>query len=94
MYAQVDLRSSRPDAPLLIPDDSLIFRAEGPQVAIVGAEQTVHLQKIEIGRDYGDRMEVTAGLQDGDKIVRNPGDTLREGVKVNPVQLPSKKNAN
>ena len=28
MYAQVDLRSARPDAPLLISDDALILRAE------------------------------------------------------------------
>jgi RND family efflux transporter MFP subunit len=85
MYAQVDLRSSRPDAPLLISDDALILRAEGPQVAIVRPDDTIHLQKIEIGRDYGDRMEVPNGLHEGDKIVLNPGDVLREGAKVNPV---------
>jgi RND family efflux transporter MFP subunit len=90
MYTQVDLRSSRPDAPLLIPDDSLILRAEGPQVAIVHPDQTVHLQRIEIGRDYGDRMEVAGGLHEGDKIVLNPGDGLHEGLKVNPVQPPPK----
>jgi RND family efflux transporter MFP subunit len=92
MYAQVDLRSVRPDAPLLIPGDSLILRAEGPQVAIVRPDQTLHLTKVEIGRDYGDRMEIINGLHEGDRIVLNPGDTLREGEKVNPVQLPSKKN--
>jgi len=85
MYAQVDLRSSRPDAPLLISDDALILRAEGPQVAIVRPDDTIHLQKIEIGRDYGDRMEVPNGLHEGDRIVLNPGDVLREGAKVNPV---------
>jgi RND family efflux transporter MFP subunit len=90
MYAQVDLRSSRPDAPLLISDAALILRTEGPQVAVVRPDQTLHLQKIEIGRDYGDRMEVTNGLNEGDKIVLNPGDALREGEKVNPVQLPTK----
>jgi hypothetical protein len=75
---------------LVIPDDSLILRAEGPQVAIVRPDQTLHLQKITIGRDYGDRMEVTAGLHEGDKIVLNPGDTLREGEKVSPVGSPAK----
>jgi RND family efflux transporter MFP subunit len=85
MYAQVDLRSARPDAPLLISDDALILRAEGPQVATIRPDETIHLQKIEIGRDYGDRMEVNKGLHEGDKIVLNPGDSLGEGTKVNPV---------
>jgi len=93
MYAQVDLRSPRQDAPLLIPDDSLIIRADGSQVAIVRQDQTVHLQKIDIGRDYGDRMEVTGGLQEGDKIILNPGDLQHEGAKVNPVVPPPKATA-
>jgi RND family efflux transporter MFP subunit len=92
MYAQVDLRSARRDAPLLIPDDSLIVRADGTQVAIVRRDQTLHFEKVEIGRDYGDRMEISAGLHEGDKIVLNPGDSLREGEKVNAVQSPAKKN--
>src|SRR5262249_32513020 len=50
MYAQVDLRSSRPDAPLVLSDDALIFRSEGPQVAVIRANDTIHMQKIEIGR--------------------------------------------
>jgi RND family efflux transporter MFP subunit len=85
MYAQVDLRNRRQDAPLLIPDDALIVRADGTQVAVVRQDNTVHLQKIDIGRDYGDRMEVAGGLQEGARIVFNPGDSLREGEKVNPV---------
>jgi RND family efflux transporter MFP subunit len=93
MYAQVDLRSPRQDAPLLIPDDSLIIRADGPQVAVVRPDQTVHLQKVDIGRDYGDRMEVTGGLQEGDKIILNPGDLQHEGAKVNPVAPPPKTTA-
>jgi multidrug efflux pump subunit AcrA (membrane-fusion protein) len=45
----------------------------------------VHLQKIEVGRDYGDRLEVISGLQEGDTIIPNPGDVAREGLKVDPV---------
>jgi RND family efflux transporter MFP subunit len=85
MFAQVDLSSPRKDAPFLVPDDALIIRADGPQVAVVRPDQTVHLQKIEIGRDYGDRLEVASGLQEGDRVIVNPSDAAREGVKVNPV---------
>jgi len=89
MYAQVDLGVSstlqaRTAAPLLVPADALIVRSEGAQVAVVRPDRRVHLQKIEPGRDYGDRLEVLSGLQDGDTIVPNPGD-LRDGMEIDPV---------
>lgn len=85
MYAEVELRSVRSDPPLLVPSDALIVRSDGAQVAVVDSGSVVHLQKIEAGRDYGDRVEVINGLHEGDTIVSNPGDSVREGVKVDVV---------
>ncbi len=90
MYAEVDLSSARTNAPLLIPADALMVRSDGTQVAVVRADSTVHLQKIKVGRDYGDRLEVMSGLQPGDTVIVNPGDGAREGVKVNPVPAAAK----
>jgi RND family efflux transporter MFP subunit len=90
MYAQVDLSSSRKEPPLLIPGDALIVGAAGTNVAIVRPDHTVHIQKIEVGRDYGDRLEVISGLQEGNTIIPNPGDLAREGLKVDPVPLAEK----
>ena len=89
MYAQVDLSDARSVAPLLIPSDALIVRAEGTLVAVVRPDHRIHLQKIDPGRDYGDRLEVLGGLQQGDTIIPNPGD-LGEGTEVNPVQVAEK----
>jgi membrane fusion protein, multidrug efflux system len=86
MYAQVDLSSARPDPPLLVPGSALVIRADGTQVAVVRHDHTVHFQKIQIGRDYGDRLEVISGLETGDMIIANPRDTVREGVIVNSVK--------
>jgi RND family efflux transporter MFP subunit len=85
MYAQVDLSSTRSDPPLLVPSEALISRGDGAGVAVVRPDHTVHFQKIQVGRDYGDRLEVLGGLQEGDSIIPNPGDYAREGLKVNPV---------
>jgi RND family efflux transporter MFP subunit len=82
MYAQVQLRSVRADPPLLVPSDAMIVRGDGAEVAVVGSDHTVHLQKIAVGRDYGDRVEVVSGLRDGDTIVSNPSDTVHDGLKV------------
>jgi RND family efflux transporter MFP subunit len=90
MYAQVDLTTPRKDPPLVIPGDTLVVRPDGPQVATITAGNVIHFQRIELGRDYGDRIEVNSGLQAGQQVVVNPGDTVREGVKVNPVPLNEK----
>jgi len=90
MYAQVDFSNSRPDPPVVIPSDALIVRADGTQVAVVGPDHTVHMHKIVVGRDYGDRLEVLSGLQTGDSIMTNPGDSAREGAQVNPVSATEK----
>lgn len=84
MYAQVELRNVRANPPLLIPSDAMIVRSDGAQAAVVGSDHTVHLQKIEVGRDYGDRVEVLKGLNEGDNVVSNPGD-VRDGLKVDAV---------
>jgi len=85
MYAQVDLSSTRSNPPLLVPSEALITRGEGATVALVRPDHTVHIQPIQVGRDYGDRLEVISGLEQGDIVIPNPGDAAREGLKVNPV---------
>ncbi len=85
MYARVNLSNTRTNPPMLIPSEALIVRADGASVAQVRPDHTVHLQKIQIGRDYGDHLEVSGGLQEGDVIIPNPGDVAREGVKIDPV---------
>ena len=85
MYAKVDLNSARQNPPLLIPGDALIVRADNTQVAVIRPDQTLHLQKIVVGRDFGTQLEVLSGLRAGETIIANPGDAAREGVKVEPV---------
>ena len=91
MYAQVDLITPRKNPPLLIPGDTLVVRSNGPQVGVVGADHVVHFQRLQLGRDYGDKIEVLSGLEAGQQVVVNPGDTVQEGAKVNPVLLREKK---
>jgi len=81
-YAQVhfDIVTSHP--PLVIPGNSLIFRAQGPQVGVVDSSNTVHLQKITIGRDLGTKLEITDGIKDDDQIILNPSDSLADGQQV------------
>ncbi len=87
MYAQVNFSTPRSEPPLLVRGDALVIRANGPQVAVVMPDQTVHFQTIGLGRDYGDRIEVLSGLKPGQQLVINPGDNIQEHAKVKPVLL-------
>ena len=87
MYAQVSFATMRAEPPLLIRGDTLVTRADGPQVALLGEGNRVHYQKIQLGRDFGDRVEVLSGLEEGQRLVINPGDAVREGGKIDPVLL-------
>lgn len=86
MYAQVDLSIPRQYPPLVIPGDTLVVRSDGPQVAVVQPDGTVHFTRVQLGRDFGDRLEVLSGLQEGQQLAVNPSDAIREGVKVKAVK--------
>jgi len=84
MYAEVDLNTARANPPLLLPAQALVVRSDGAQVAVVQPDGTVHLQKVAIGRDYGDRVEIAQGIAEGTTILMVPGDTA-EGAKIVPI---------
>ncbi|HKN70463.1 MAG TPA: efflux RND transporter periplasmic adaptor subunit [Terriglobales bacterium] len=67
---------------ITIPVNAMLFRAEGPQVAVVDKDGKVHLRPISIGRDFGATLEILGGLDVSDQIVINPSDSLEEGQKV------------
>ncbi len=86
MYCQVELSAKRDNPPLLIPSDALIVRTGENMVALVRQpDHTIHLQPVGVGRDFGNKIEITSGLHLGDVIIPNPGDTAEENRKVEPV---------
>ena len=85
MYAEVELGNARLNPPLLVPARALIIRSDGAQVAVVQQDGIVHLQKVVIGRDYGDRVEVVQGVEEGATILAAPGEIAQDGVKIAPV---------
>jgi RND family efflux transporter MFP subunit len=83
-YANVELIGSLANPPLVVPAAALVFRTDGAQLAVVRPDKTVHLQKVAVGRDYGDRLEILSGVDDGTTIVAVAGDIAREGAKIVP----------
>jgi len=82
-YAQVHFDITTDHPPLVIPGNTLIFRAQGTQVGVVDTDtNTVHLKDIKIGRDFGTKLEVVDGLNESDSVIVNPSDSLTDGAKV------------
>jgi RND family efflux transporter MFP subunit len=84
MYAKARFELPHAAKIVMIPADALLLPAEGPRVAVVGTEHKVHFQEVTLGRDYGAEIEILSGLSEGDTVVLNPTDAVREGVVVEP----------
>ena len=65
-----------------IPATALMPVNRGTQVAVLGDDNKVVLKSVQIGRDFGDSVEVTAGLGPQDRVIDNPAETLQNGDTV------------
>jgi RND family efflux transporter MFP subunit len=66
-----------------VPVNAMLFRSEGPRLAVVDGNGRVELRPINIGRDYGTSLEILGGVSAEDRVVINPPDSLEEGQQVN-----------
>ena len=82
-YGEVHFRVGEGVQKLTLPVNAMLFRQEGPRVAVVGSDGKVRLRPISIGRDYGTDLEILGGVDIGDRVVINPADSLQEGQQVN-----------
>ncbi|MDA8231385.1 MAG: efflux RND transporter periplasmic adaptor subunit [Magnetospirillum sp.] len=89
-YTEVHLRVPTPADNVLLPVNTLLFRAEGLRVAKLGAGNRVVLVPVTPGRDYGTKVEVVDGVRPGDPVILNPPDSLAEGQLVRVAAPPSK----
>jgi multidrug efflux pump subunit AcrA (membrane-fusion protein) len=81
MFASVQLHFDAANPGILISGDSVIPLAQGQFVAVVD-NGVVHMRPVHVGRDLGTQIYVPTGLHDGDQVVVNPTDSVKEGVRV------------
>lgn len=82
LYAQIRFQTPQNQASWTIPAKSLLMRSEGPHVVIVTSDDSVRIQKVTLGRDFGSTVEVPFGLHGNERLVVNPSDDLHDGQKV------------
>ncbi len=85
-YAEVHLKLPTASSSLILPVNTLLFRAEGLRVATVGPNQHVELKAVTLGHDFGSEVEILAGLNGNESVIVNPPDSVVSGETVRIVQ--------
>ncbi|WP_158628875.1 efflux RND transporter periplasmic adaptor subunit [Dyella choica] len=88
-FAQVSLTLSSSQPGLSLPANALLFRPQGVQVAVVDAGGVVRLKTVQLGRDFGTRVEIRDGLAGNEQVVVNPSDAISAGQAVRISQHPA-----
>jgi multidrug efflux pump subunit AcrA (membrane-fusion protein) len=83
-YSYGDLRfiDNHAKPVLTVPSDTVLFRAQGLQVGVVGPDNIVQLRSVIEGRDFGQTVEILSGVTPSDRVIINPSDSLIAGIKV------------
>jgi len=84
-YAEVHLAVPTQSSTLMLPVNTLLFRSEGLRVGVV-KDGKVALTAVTLGHDFGNQIEIVAGLKPDDQVVVNPPDSLITGQQVQIVQ--------
>jgi hypothetical protein len=66
---------------VIVPVNTLLFRSEGLRAAVYRDGKAI-LVPIQVGRDFGDSLEVVSGLSPADQLILNPPDSLVSGTPV------------
>ena len=80
-YVSVHLKLPSRIPAVTVPSNALLFRSEGLRVARV-IDDKAELVPVILGRDFGDSVELVAGIQRDDKVIVNPSDSIVNGEKV------------
>ena len=89
MFVYVDFQIAPSGTRWRVPATAVIFDAQGTRVATVAHGNTIRFQHVELGRDFGDSIDIQAGLHGNETIVAQPTVSLKEGQVVRPMASPT-----
>ncbi|MGO9037323.1 MAG: efflux RND transporter periplasmic adaptor subunit [Steroidobacteraceae bacterium] len=78
-YVQVSLPIRTGGSALEVPSNVLLFRPDGPRVALVDGGGRVRLAAVRLGTDFGNSIAILSGVSADDRIILNPADSITDG---------------
>jgi RND family efflux transporter MFP subunit len=81
-YCQVHFQLPNNPNEMRVPATALVPADRGAQVALLGNDGKAVLKPVQLGRDFGDSVEVVAGLSPSDRVIDSPPETLQSGDQV------------
>lgn len=87
-FARMRVPGSGLHAAMLVPDAALNADQNERFVLIVGKDDVVRQQPVELGPTFGDLRQITGGLKPGERIVVSGVQQARPGAKVVPREVP------
>jgi multidrug efflux pump subunit AcrA (membrane-fusion protein) len=84
MYAETELELLRKDASLTLPIQAVSRNGKQATVLVVGPGNRIEERVVQIGMEGAHRLEIVAGLAEGDRVVVGSRSQFRPGEVVEP----------
>jgi RND family efflux transporter MFP subunit len=81
MYVQVTLQLTHGQN-VQVPASAMLFRAAGPEVAVVDPSGKIVFRKVQIAVDQGDFVELASGVLPGERVALNLSSQINDGEHV------------
>ena len=81
-FVNVRLRVDTLSDAIIAPQAAILRGVQGNFVYLVKEDHTVMMRVVKLGATHGDDVAITEGLAEGDKIVLEGTDKLRDGAKI------------
>jgi membrane fusion protein (multidrug efflux system) len=84
LFAKVDLGVATRENVMILPEEAILLRVDGPVVFLLSDDHRVERREVEVGISRDGFVEVVAGLSPGDRIVARGQSRLVDGELVAP----------
>ena len=92
-FVRVILTSNSESKELIIPQSAVLESVNGKYVWVIDENNCAKQKDIEVSGAYGDNWVVSGGLNEGDKVISSNLQMMRQGVKVQEVELSAEEKA-
>lgn len=89
-FAQVRFSMRGMPGSVRVPGSAILYRSEGPAIAIMGNDGVARVRNVTIARDEGKTVMLSSGVSASDRVIDSPPDSIRSGDHVRAAAEPGK----